>query len=176
MAEEKLFTINLRKETIKKARYKRAKKAVTAIREYIKKHMKTNDVKIGKHLNELLLSKGRKNPPGKIKVKSIIEETYARVELPEFEFEKKKEEKKTSLKEKILGKKEEKPKEPKLEEIREEQKLVKEGKLEEKQETHKLQEKHPAEHKGEIRKEEQKLAKTKKLITKTEKPHHEKKK
>lgn len=172
MAEEKLFTINLRRETIKKAKYRRSKKAITTTREYIKKHMKVDEVKIGKHLNELILSRGRKNPPSKVKVKAIIEETFARVELPEFEFDKKKEEKKESLKEKILGKKETK----KEEETKAEEKLVQEGKVEEKQETHKLQEKHPTEHKGATTEELKKLAKTKRLITKTEKPHHEKKK
>ena len=41
MAEEKTFTINLRREFIKKPNYKRSKKAITAIKEYTLKHLKT---------------------------------------------------------------------------------------------------------------------------------------
>ncbi|HLC87139.1 MAG TPA: hypothetical protein VJH65_02595 [Candidatus Nanoarchaeia archaeon] len=69
----------------------------------------------------------------------------------ESAFVKKKEEKKETLKEKILGKKEAKAEEHKVHETKDEQKLVEEGKVEEKHTKgeQKLQEKHPAEHKGE---------------------------
>ncbi len=88
MAEEKLFIINLRREFLKKPRYKRAKKAVTAVKEFISKHLKVEEVKIGRQLNELIWSRGSKNPPSKVKVNSYIEEKIAYVELEGYKFEK----------------------------------------------------------------------------------------
>jgi len=92
MADEKIFIIPLRKSVNKKPLYQRAKKAVTTIREYIRRHMKVKEVKIGPNLNSKIWERGSRHPPGKIKVKSIIEDGKALVELPEFEFVKKKEE------------------------------------------------------------------------------------
>lgn len=165
---EKTFVIPLRKEFLKKPKYKRAKKAVSAVKTYIIKHMKVKEVKIGKHLNEKLWERGKKNPPPKIKVKSIIEDDYARVELPEFEFEKKKEEpKKEGLKEKLLGKKEEKPETEQRKEEKLEQELVEKGKLEEK-ETPEI------EPEKEIKKETEALSKIKQKIPRSQKSAHEK--
>jgi len=170
MAEEKIFTMNLRREILKKPHHQRAKRAVKATGDYIKKHMKVSEVKIGKNLNDLLWSRGNRNPPTRIKVKSIIEEGYARVELPEFEFEKKKEEKKETLKEKLLGKKEEKPETAKEKiiderekEIKEEEELVKEGGVKpvEKQK------------KQGYSREEDVMIKKRKTMARDEKPSHE---
>ena len=86
MAEEKIFTIPLRKEFLKKPKYRRTKKAVTTVKEFITRHLKVEVVNIGSHLNEAIWSKGKRNPPSKIKVKAIVEEKVAYVELPEFEF------------------------------------------------------------------------------------------
>lgn len=109
MADEKIFIIPLRKEWYKVANYKRAKKAVKATKEYIARHMKKEEVKIGRALNELLWSSGNKHPPAKVKVKSIIQEDHALVELVDVPFEVKKEAPtKESLKEKLLAKKDEK--------------------------------------------------------------------
>jgi len=167
MAEEKIFTMNLRKEILKKPHHQRAKRAVNATIDYIKRNMKVSEVKIGKNLNDLLWSRGNRNPPMRVKVKSIMEENYARVELPEFEFEKKKEEKKETLKEKILGKKEtetakEKIIEEKEKEIKEEQELVNEGEV-------KLAEKQ----KKQYSKDEDVMIKKRKSIAKDEKSSHE---
>src|SRR3989344_3083543 len=84
--EEKLFIINLRREFNKAQNYKRSKKAITALKEYISRHMKVsiNNVKIGKNLNLKIWERGRKNPPAKVKVKSAINDNKAYVELPEF--------------------------------------------------------------------------------------------
>ncbi|MBI5392185.1 50S ribosomal protein L31e [Candidatus Woesearchaeota archaeon] len=121
MADERLYTIPLRREFLKVARYKRAKKAVKAVRDFIQKHMKVEEVKIGINLNELLWSKGIKNPPTRVKIKTKKEEGYALVELAEFPFQTKiiKEEKK-NIAEKILGKKEVKSEEVAKEEAKKE--------------------------------------------------------
>src|SRR3989338_6118435 len=86
MANEKLFTINLRKEFLKKPKYRRTKKAVTTVREFITRHLKTKEVKVGPNLNLKLWERGKRNPPSKVKVKAMLEEGIAYVELPEFEF------------------------------------------------------------------------------------------
>ena len=121
MADEKIFIISLRKEVLKTPIYKRAKKAISTVKNYIKKHLKVEEVKLGENLNKKIWEKGSKKPPGKIKVKAIKEENLAKVELPEFPFpERKKKEEKT--KEKIL------PQTEKQKEEQEEQKLLEEGK------------------------------------------------
>ena len=69
-AVERTLTINLRKEIMKVPDYKRAKKAVTAIREFLQRHMKAEakDVKIGKYLNLKIWEHGIKKPAHKITV------------------------------------------------------------------------------------------------------------
>ena len=69
-AAERTLTINLRKEIMKVPDYKRAKKAVTAIREFLQRHMKAEakDVKIGKYLNLKIWEHGIKKPAHKITV------------------------------------------------------------------------------------------------------------
>ncbi len=129
MTEEKLHIINLRKEFIKAPSYKKSKKAITAIKEYISRHMKVSleNVKIERNLNLKIWEHGRKNPPAKIKVKSMVKDNKAYVELPEFPFEetkkketkteemieKKKEDLKTLEKEKLKEMKKEHNPEPK---------------------------------------------------------------
>ncbi|MEK6837797.1 MAG: 50S ribosomal protein L31e [Nanoarchaeota archaeon] len=63
-AVERTLTINIRKEILKVPRYKRAKKAVTAVRGYLQQHMKAEaeNVKIGKYLNLKIWEHGIKNP------------------------------------------------------------------------------------------------------------------
>ena len=130
MAEEKLFTIPLRKEFIKVASYKKTPRAIREVKKFISKHMKVDEVKIGKHLNLKLWKDGIKSPPPRVKVKSIKEDDYARVELPEFKFDKKKEEVKKGVKEKLQEKMGMKTDTPKQKDTKKEEKLVKEGKVE----------------------------------------------
>ena len=65
---ERVYNIPLRKEFQKAPKHKRAKKAVTAVRNFLEKHMKSNNVKIGKYLNLDIWKHGIKNPPHHIKV------------------------------------------------------------------------------------------------------------
>ena len=48
---ERVYTIPLRKEYQKAPHYKRAKRAISAIYDFVQRHVKTNDIKIGKFLN-----------------------------------------------------------------------------------------------------------------------------
>ena len=155
---ERLYTIPLRKEFSKAPNYKRTSRAITAIRDFVKRHMKNENVKIGKYLNLEMWKHGRKNPPARIKVKAILEKVkikdkeieYVIVELPNIKIElpKKEKKKKKEPKEEVI---ETKAEEHKVHETKDEQKLVEEGKVEEKHTKgeQKLQEKHPAEHRGE---------------------------
>ncbi len=74
MATERTYNIPLRKEWLKTPKYKRAKKAVTAIKEFLVKHMKSDNIKLGKLLNLDLWKHGIKNPPHHIKVTAIKED------------------------------------------------------------------------------------------------------
>ena len=68
---ERLYTIPLRREFSKAPNYKRTYRAVKAIRDFIKKHMKCDNVKIGTELNLEMWKHGRKNPPARIKIKAL---------------------------------------------------------------------------------------------------------
>jgi len=70
---EREYNVPLRKEWLKAPRYRRSKKAVTALREFLVKHMKSLDkdprnVKIGTILNEYVWRHGIKNPPHHVKI------------------------------------------------------------------------------------------------------------
>lgn len=68
---ERTYNVPLRKEYMKAPRWKRTKKAVTALREFLAKHMKSENVHLSKELNEALWKHGIQNPPHHIKVKAV---------------------------------------------------------------------------------------------------------
>lgn len=65
---ERVYTVPLRSEWLKAPKYRRAKKAGTALREFVEKHMKSKDVKIGKYINEFIWQNGIKSPPHHVRV------------------------------------------------------------------------------------------------------------
>ncbi len=70
---EREYVIPLRRYILTVPRYRRAKKAIMIIRQFLAKHMKTEDrnvrkIKIDKYLNSEIWFRGIKNPPSKIKV------------------------------------------------------------------------------------------------------------
>lgn len=65
---ERTYIIPIRRETLKVPKYRRAKKAATAVREFLQRHLKSDHVLLGTHLNEHLWQRGMKSPPGKVKV------------------------------------------------------------------------------------------------------------
>ncbi|MBA7666102.1 hypothetical protein ES703_74179 [subsurface metagenome] len=100
---EKEYIIPLRIKWKKVPRYKRTNKAIKAIKEFLVRHMKIRDrdlkkVKIDKYLNEVVWSRGIKNPPFKIKVRAIKKGDIVKAELSEMpeklKFKKLREEKK----------------------------------------------------------------------------------
>ncbi len=67
-ALERTYTIPLSRELLKVPYYRKAKKAGRVVRAFLEKHMKSTDVKIGRHLNMKIWENGIKNPPKNIKV------------------------------------------------------------------------------------------------------------
>jgi large subunit ribosomal protein L31e len=72
---ERIYTIPLRRKTVKTVKYKRSSKAIKLVKEFLKKHMKSEEVKLSKELNEYVWAKGIKNPPARVKVKAVKDES-----------------------------------------------------------------------------------------------------
>ena len=68
--EEKVFTIPLR-HVFEGSRLKRAKRAITAVRTFLTKHMKAEDVSVGKSINEAIWARGIQKPPRRVRVHAI---------------------------------------------------------------------------------------------------------
>jgi large subunit ribosomal protein L31e len=69
MVEEKILTIPLR--CPESGRKKRTPRAVRKVREFLKKHLKTDKVLITPELNSLLWARGREKPPPRIRVRAV---------------------------------------------------------------------------------------------------------
>jgi len=83
--EERILNIPLR-ATKAAPRTKRAKRAVSEIREHVMRHLKADeeDVWIDGALNERIWNRGIHNPPSKIRVKAIkFEDGLVEVSLAE---------------------------------------------------------------------------------------------
>lgn len=68
---ERTYNVPLRKEYMKAPRWNRTKKAVTALRQFLAKHMKSENVLLSKGLNEEMWKHGIQNPPHHVKVKAV---------------------------------------------------------------------------------------------------------
>lgn len=73
MALERTYTIPLRREWLKSPRHRRSKRAVNAVKAFLKRHMKAEleNIRIGKYLNLELWKHGIKNPPSKVRVSVV---------------------------------------------------------------------------------------------------------
>jgi large subunit ribosomal protein L31e len=105
---EKIFTIPLRRDFLKAPKWKRTNRSVRTVKDFLKRHMKVEEVKLNAELNEALWEKGSKNPPSKIKVHSTVEEGVAwanliehKITIPEKEDKEKKKEKKKEKEEEV---------------------------------------------------------------------------
>jgi len=154
---ERTYTIPLRSEWLKAPRYRRAKKAIRAMKEFLIRHMKIRDgdfgkIKIDNWVNRAIWSRGIKNVPHKITIRAtkFSDETVSveLISLPksfkaEDSFLKKKMEKakkKTEEKKKENEKKEKAKKEQEkkqAEQKSEEEKIEEQKKKEEEKELHK---------------------------------------
>ena len=105
---ERSYNIPIRKEFLKVQKYKRAKKAIAAVKEFLLRHTKADEVKLGENLNEKIWENGIKNPPHHVKVNVYTKKGVAYAELEGFKFDTKEDEKPkkkaTTLKEKVAEK------------------------------------------------------------------------
>ncbi len=142
---ERTYIIPLRKVYMRAPIYKRTKRAVSATKQFLQKHMKTDNVKLGRHLNMKLWADGTKNPPHKVEVSAELikdkEGDYVYAELVGITKEPLKyevEEKKTGIAaklESITGTKKESPADKKKKEEKKlAEKIIKEKPLDKKKE------------------------------------------
>ncbi len=68
---ERTYNVPLRKEYRKVPRWRRTKKATKALREFLVKHMKSDNIKLSLEINEKLWQHGIRNPPHHIKVNAV---------------------------------------------------------------------------------------------------------
>jgi len=83
---ERIYNIPLRKSFRLTARHKKTPRAVRAVQEFLAKHMKSDNIQLGMHLNEHLWKHGIKNPPHHVKVHVVKEDDVVKAELEGFEF------------------------------------------------------------------------------------------
>ena len=139
---ERVYNVPLRKEWLKVPKYKRAKKAVKALKQFIIKNMKSEDVKIGKHANLEIWKHGIKDPPHHIKVRAVKDKKgLVKVEIEGVKLK----ERVPAVLKKARAKLEKKPKKEELKEKPKEEKGPSEEKKEiEKEEIKTIQKEKPA--------------------------------
>jgi large subunit ribosomal protein L31e len=105
---ERNYNVPLRKEFQKVANWRRTEKAVTALKQFIVKHMKSDNVILSRYVNNELWKHGIKNPPHHIKISAKKDEKgKVDVELTELPARAKREiEANKKVKKKKEGKKE----------------------------------------------------------------------
>ena len=69
----RVYTINLRRAWIT-PEHKRTDRVVNMIRQFAVKHMKSDDVKLDQDVNRQLWSRGKTDPPRKVRVKMVKDE------------------------------------------------------------------------------------------------------
>src|ERR671931_207907 len=69
----RVYTVNLGKAWLT-PRYRRTDRVVNMVREFAKKNMKSDEVKIDQDLNRHIWNRGKTNPPRKVRVKMVKDE------------------------------------------------------------------------------------------------------
>lgn len=86
---ERTYTIPLRKGFMKTSKFQRTNRAVREVQIFLKKHMKTESIKLGEELNKALWARGDSKPPSRVTVLVKKEAEIAYAELVGKEFNKK---------------------------------------------------------------------------------------
>jgi large subunit ribosomal protein L31e len=71
VVEEKIYTIPLRHVWVVTPRGKRAPRAVRDVRDFVSRHMKSEEVVVSNEVNEAIWSRGINKPPRKISVRAV---------------------------------------------------------------------------------------------------------
>ena len=69
----RVYTINLGRAWLT-PEHKRTDRVVNMIREFAEKHMKSDEIKLDQDLNRSVWSRGKTNPPRKVRVKMVKDE------------------------------------------------------------------------------------------------------
>jgi large subunit ribosomal protein L31e len=80
------YTIPLRKSFVQAPPMRKTPRAIRAIKLYLLKHCKTEEVKLGARLNAAIWARGLTNPPCKVTVNVTIEDGVAKAELGGFTY------------------------------------------------------------------------------------------
>jgi len=80
---ERIYNVNLRRGWLKAPKWKRAKRAVKELKDFIKRHMKVELVKIANEVNNFIWKRGMRKPPHHIKVRVVKKDNVAEVYLAE---------------------------------------------------------------------------------------------
>ncbi|MEM2142559.1 MAG: 50S ribosomal protein L31e [Candidatus Thorarchaeota archaeon] len=84
IVEERIYTVPLRRLFWTGSRLRRSSRAIRAIREFVTRHMKPEQLLIEKEVNERIWSRGIQKPPRKIRVRvTKNSENLVRVYLAE---------------------------------------------------------------------------------------------
>jgi len=73
MPEERIYVVPLSRAK-EAPRYARSKKAISVLREFVRKHMKSEKIVIDPKLNEIIWKRGARKPPSRIRVKVVKED------------------------------------------------------------------------------------------------------
>jgi large subunit ribosomal protein L31e len=138
---EREYIVPLRRKVNLSSKYRRARKAVNVLRDFIERHMKVYDnahklIKLDRYLNEELWARGIEKPPAKITVKcKKFESGKVIVELANIpEYVKWKMQKAVKISVKKEEKKEEKTEEKKVDEEEKKKSEVEAGLIKQEQE------------------------------------------
>lgn len=129
---KRTYNIPLRKEFMKSPRGRRSKRAISALRRFLMRHMKSTEIRIGRYLNQKIWEHGIRNPPHHVKVEAEKDsDGIVRAELAgaKIEEDKRFKKKKGTKKEKREG---EKTIPKKAEEVKEEKEAGVEEEIKEK--------------------------------------------
>jgi large subunit ribosomal protein L31e len=81
--QEHIYIIPLR-DARRAPRWKRSNAAIKDIRKYLARHMKSEDVKLDRSINEKVWDRGSTKPPSKIRVRAMkMEDGQVQAELAE---------------------------------------------------------------------------------------------
>ena len=72
--DERIYTIPLGRAWVA-PRYRRAEKAITVLRQFVKRHMKPDEIIIDTSVNEEIWKQGIQKPPRKIRVRLSKDDT-----------------------------------------------------------------------------------------------------
>ncbi|MFH0829869.1 MAG: 50S ribosomal protein L31e [Candidatus Aenigmatarchaeota archaeon] len=124
--EERIYMVPLRDAWLA-PRTRRAKKAALLVRKFLEKHMKSDNVKIGTSINDMLWTRGIQHPPRKVRIhvrrhEGIVYSELVGIDIktPTAADEKKKKEKKAEKKQRIKEERKERKKMTLEKEIQEE--------------------------------------------------------